>query len=257
MTVRDNVYRLGIDKRTGEEKDYLTRLETCFANSSLSNVERLMNFTMYVPRQDLAKFVGKYEMFKRVLQVHGSVVECGVAFGGGLLTFAQLSAILEPVNYQRKIVGFDTFSGFPSLSLKDKEGVTPEAKVGGMSAPAYQELLACIELYDKNRFLGHIPKVELIRGDITVTIPDYLAKNPHMIISLLYLDLDLYEPTKVALKYFLPRMPKGSVIAFDELNHPDWPGETLALAEELGFGALRLERFPFDTTRSFAILESR
>jgi hypothetical protein len=95
-----------------------------------------------------------------------------------------------------------------------------------------------------------------VKGDVTVTIPEYLEKNPHLIISLLYLDLDLFEPTKTAIQYFLPRMPKGSLIVFDELNHPDWPGETLAVVEELGIGNLHLERFPFDTTRSFAIIEA-
>ena len=55
-----------------------------------------------------------------------------------------------------------------------------------------------------------------------------------MIISLLYLDMDIYEPTKVALKEFLPRMAKGSIIAFDELNWKSFPGETIATLEELG-----------------------
>ena len=48
--------------------------------------------------------------------------------------------------------------------------------------------------------------------------------------SLLYLDFDLYEPTKCA----FPRMPKGAVVAFDELNHAAWPGETMALLDTLG-----------------------
>lgn len=55
-----------------------------------------------------------------------------------------------------------------------------------------------------------------------------------MLVSLLYLDLDIYEPTKVALKEFLPRMSKGSIIAFDELNYRSFPGETIAMLEELG-----------------------
>jgi len=254
MTVRDHVYRLGLEKRTGQEKEYLKDLERSFAQSSLSNVERLMNFPLYVPRQDLARFVVKYEMFKRVLDVPGSVVECGVAFGGGLMTLAQVSAILEPVNYQRRIIGFDTFEGFPSLSSKDREGGHGQARAGGMAALSYQELQTCIGLYNQNRALGHITKVELVKGNVVETIPAYLKQSPHLVVSLLYLDLDLYEPTQVALRHFLPRMPKRALIAFDELNHPSWPGETLALLEEVGVNKLRLERFPFDTTRCFAIL---
>ena len=48
---------------------------------------------------------------------------------------------------------------------------------------------------------------------------------------MLFLDFDLYEPTRVALEHFLPRMPNGAVLAFDELDNPLWPGETLAMLE--------------------------
>jgi hypothetical protein len=80
-----------------------------------------------------------------------------------------------------------------------------------------------------NRPVGHVPKVELVKGDANITIPKYIEDNPHVVVSLLYLDFDIYEPTKTALKYFIPRMPKGSIIAFDELNSPHWPGGTIAV----------------------------
>jgi hypothetical protein len=76
--------------------------------------------------------------------------------------------------------------------------------------------------------------VTLVKGDVTKTIPDFLKDNRHVIVSLLYLDMDIYEPTKFALKELLPRMAKGSIIAFDELNWKSFPGETIAALEELG-----------------------
>jgi hypothetical protein len=109
-----------------------------------------------------------------------------------------------------------------------------------------------IELNDKDRFLGHIPKVELIKGDATQTIPAFLADHPHLVVSLLFMDFDLYEPTRVALEYFVPRMPKGAIIAFDELDNPLWPGETNALIDTLGMGKLHLERLEFDPYIAFA-----
>jgi len=75
-----------------------------------------------------------------------------------------------------------------------------------------------IKLYDRNRPIGHIPRVELVKGDAVQSIPAFIAENDHTVVALLYLDFDLYEPTKAALDAFLPRMPKGAVIAFDELN---------------------------------------
>ena len=59
--------------------------------------------------------------------------------------------------------------------------------------------------------------------------------------SLLYLDMDIYEPTKVALEQFLPRIPKGGIVVFDELNSRNWPGETQAVLDGVGISKLRIE----------------
>ena len=108
--------------------------------------------------------------------------------------------------------------------------------------------------YD-DRFIEHIPRVELVVGDAMQTIPEYVENNPHLVVAMLYLDFDLYEPTKMAIETFLPRMPKGSILAFDELNQESWPGETMAVLETVGLGNLRIERFPFTPQLSFAVLD--
>ena len=81
-----------------------------------------------------------------------------------------------------------------------------------------------------------------------------IEANPHTVVSLLYLDFDLFEPTVTALKHFMPRMPKGSVLAFDELNQVQWPGETQAVLEEVGLQNLAIQRFPFTPALSYAVL---
>jgi hypothetical protein len=248
-------YRLGFEKRTDSEIEYATNLTNKITNSNFSNFEKLAGFPIFAPRQSVATFLYKHELFKKVLNVHGSIVECGVAYGAGLMSFAQFSSIYEPVNYTRRIIGFDTFDGFPSVTHHDQIGDADHAHTGGMRVDSYNELKDCIDLYDQNRTLGHLPKVELVKGDALKTIPKYVEDNPHLVVSLLYLDFDLYEPTLAALKHFLPRMPKGAVLAFDELAIPDWSGETIAVMEEVGISNLKIQRVPYDTTRSFAIIE--
>ena len=93
--------------------------------------------------------------------------------------------------------------------------------------------------------------MELVQGDFMETSTAYLNNNPHTIISLLYLDFDLYEPTKKALEIFLPRMPKSSVIVFDEINCNSFPGETKALDDVMGIKNYRINRFPFDPWISY------
>src|SRR5689334_3324474 len=77
---------------------------------------KLECFPKYARRQHLKRFLAMYELFKLVLPVKGSVVECGVFRGFGLMSWAKISTILEPENLTRRVYGFDTFEGFPSLS---------------------------------------------------------------------------------------------------------------------------------------------
>lgn len=250
-----------LDSRTQTAADelYSSELQKFFAESGGDTLAKLRNFPKFAPRQNLALFLAKNEIFKQVLNVHGHIVECGVFMGGGLLTWAQLSAIYEPYNHVRRIVGFDTFAGFPSLAEQDKPQHGAEvgfAKVGGLAVPGMEtDITRAVELYDLNRPIGHIPRIELVKGDATETISRYVEENRHLVVALLYLDFDLYEPTLAALNALLPRMPKGAVIAFDELNQKQWPGETLAVLETIGIQNLRIRRFPFAPQISYAVLE--
>lgn len=150
------------DNNKTQELDFLEKLNNYFENSIGTNVEKLQNFTKYVPRQDLINFLARYELFKKILHVLGSIVECGVLFGGGLMAFAQLSAIFEHTNFLRKIIGFDTFSGFPRLSKHDKS-TSKFARKGGFGVNSYEDLKQCINLYDANRFLDHYRKLNSSR----------------------------------------------------------------------------------------------
>ncbi len=240
--------------RTPTEDAAADHVAGIFTRSTDSVRDKLSCFPRYARRQDLKRFLALYEIFKRVLPVKGSVVECGVFRGFGLMSWAKLSAMLEPENLTRRIYGFDTFEGFPSIHAKDASPAAAPA-VGGLRASSHDELLELIAEYDRDRFLGHIPKVSLIKGDVARTVPDFVKNNPHLVVSLLFLDVDLYEPTLAAIRHFLPRMPRGAIIAFDELDNPQWPGETLALFEEPGIRSLRLERLEWDPYISFAVID--
>jgi hypothetical protein len=250
-----------LDPRTQTAKDmeFYNAIGKYFTTSVGDTLDKLKNFSKYVPRQNMALFLAKNEIFKEIVNVHGNIVECGVFVGGGLMTWAQLSAIYEPYNHLRRVIGFDTFEGFPGMSERDAPAPGSEihhAVVGGLAVDgAEQDVLRAIELYDLNRPIGHIPRVELVKGDALKTMPKFMSENDHSVVSLLYLDFDLYEPTKTAIEVFLPRMPKGAVIAFDELNQKHWPGETRAVVDVIGLRNLRIRRFPFTPQISYAVLE--
>ena len=135
----------------------------------------------------MATFLAKSEIFKQIVDVHGHIIECGVFMGGGLMTWAQLSAIHEPYNHTRRIVGFDTFAGFPSLAQQDATAADASlsfAKVGGLAVQGIEDdIRHAVSLYDLNRPLGHIERVELVKGDAQETIPAYLEENKHTVVD--------------------------------------------------------------------------
>ena len=174
------------------------------------------------------------------------------------MAWAKLSETLEPYNFLRKVYGFDTFEGFPSVTEEDKSSSNDAiAKVGHLKPEndVHSELMQCIASLDKTRLLNHQEKVVLVKGDAMQTIPAFLNENNHVLIALLYLDFDLYEPTLLALREFLPRMPRGAIIAFDELCDCKWPGETVALLEALNFNHCRLDPFLFEPHISWITIE--
>jgi hypothetical protein len=175
------------------------------------------------------------------------------------MTWLHFSSIFEPYNHTRKIIGFDTFSGFTSLDEKDyKYGSSNEhLHEGGLriSNSMLDEIEHLVALHDLNRPLRHIPKIELVPGDACKTIPSYVESHPHLLISLLYLDFDIYQPTKAALESLYPRIVRGGIVAFDELNCPEFPGETIALLETLNLTQVKLCRFPFDPYISYFVKE--
>jgi len=247
------------EQRSQSERDrlHVEALAEYAENSTASVFNKFDNFSKYVQQSTISRFLMRYEVFKKQLDIHGSIIELGVGRGASLMTWAHLSTMLEPVNYTREIIGFDTFTGVPQMSPEDESPHTSLARQGGFSVEddAYEDLKRAIEIFDDARPLGHLEKIKLVKGDITETLPSFVNENPHLVVSLLHIDVDLYAAAKTGLELLFERIPKGGVILFDELNTKFYPGETLALEETLRIGELKLQRFPWSTTASYAIKE--
>lgn len=237
------------NKLRGGEGEALQRLVENFDRIDLSTREKLENFTNWVRGRDLARFLFRSEIYRSILNVPGVVIEAGVLYGGSLSTWVHLGEIYEPVNYGRRVIGFDTFTGFPHVNEVDKpeQQKFPEYyQAGTFSAETVeQDIREVFSMLDQTRKLAQIPRVELVKGDICDTLPAMIERDKSMLVSLLHVDIDLYEPTKAAIATCLPRMPKGAVICFDELCYRDWPGETAAVLELFDLNTLHIQRSPY------------
>lgn len=155
-----------------------------------------------------------------------------------------LRGVYEPYNPHRRIIGFDAFPSDPDLA--EDHLTTPGARPGQFAVPENypRHLRAVLDAHEESEHLCHIRRTFLVEGDMREELPRYLDQNPHTVIALAYFDLDHYEPTRDALQVLRPCLTKGSILAFDELTHAKWPGETTALRDTLGTDHGRLHILP-------------
>jgi hypothetical protein len=200
-------------------------------------------FYLKAPLTRLSRLLAHYEIYREICRLPGAIVECGVYKGASLSRFAGFRALLEN-EPSRKIYGLDAFGEFPLDGLRseaDRDFVQRfEAQGGhGIGKDALEAHLAA---------KGHV-NIELIGGDVFQTVPDLLAREPQVRIALLNLDLDVYEPTKLCLEQFLPRMVPGGIIVFDDYNAVE--GATRVADELCAEHGMALEKLPFYNVPAF------
>jgi len=225
-----------------------TQVESLAKDLPLRDV--LEAFPLYARRINLARFLARYELFRMVQDIPGCIFECGVYRGAGLLTWAKLVETFCTGDRAKKIVGFDNFQGFTSLHEKDGAPMEKRSKVvGGWNpAPFYPELLEHIALFNQDSYVPRAPRITLVEGDIKQTAPEFMKQNSGMRISLLNIDMDIYEPTLAALQNFYPYVATGGIVVLDEYGIEAWGGEAKAFEEyfeSLGQKPPTLKKLPF------------
>lgn len=239
------------DEEQATRQDFMTLYRKC----PIPENELMENLGLFVKRQNLSRILAMDDIYRRILEVPGIIIEFGVRWGHNLALFESLRGIYEPFNHTRKIVGFDTFAGFPSVSMKD--GTADVATVGsyGVTEDYCSYLKSLLDCHEKESPISHIKKFELVAGDAGVEIDRYLERHPETLVAFAYFDLDVYEPTKKCLEAIRPHLTRGSIVGFDELNYKVFPGETLALKEVLGLDRYRIMRSRHAAYQSFLMID--
>lgn len=217
--------------------------------------ELLDNLGVFLNSKTVARLKFMDLIYEQIVEVPGVVMEFGTRWGQNLSHFSALRGIYEPFNRHRKLIGFDTFSGFAGISAQDGSSKMMQNGNYSVSTGYKQFLDAVLQFQEDENPLAHIKKFELVEGDATVTLPKYLSDHPETIVALAYFDFDLYAPTKACLEMIKPRLTKGSVIGFDELNDPDAPGETLAVMESIGLNNVRLKRLSHTSRTAYFVFD--
>jgi len=224
-----------------KNEEDLSLLSKYIKNSDIPDNELSRNLGLFINPSLLGRILFMSYLYEKNIEIQGVIADFGCRYGQNSVLFSSLRGLYEPYNRLRKIISFDTFNGFPSVTAKD--AVHNEKGDYSTHKDSYKDLVNLMQINERFSPLDHLCKHEIVKGDVGITLPEYIKKYPSTIFSLCYFDLDIYKPTKECLEIVLKRMPKGGVIGFDELNDEDTPGETLALLESVNLSEYTLRRF--------------
>ncbi len=226
-----------------------------FKNCPIPGDQLMSNLGLFLNSKNLSRILFMDYIFKQIVDIPGVILELGTRWGQNVALFSALRGIYDPFNRHRKIVGFDTFKGFPEISPKDGDSEMMLKGNLSLTKDYYEYLTKIMEYHEQESPLSHTKKFELIKGDASLEIIKFFQKHPETIVALAFFDFDIYKPTKKCLQAIKPHLIKGSILGFDELNDPDSPGETLALEEVFGLNTIRLKRYKFSSRTSYFVVE--
>lgn len=205
-------------------KDYIVRRSKFAEDINSPDLWHFVdNFGLFAGTQTIATYLTVNELIKKTSNVPGHIMEFGTRHGAKLLFMAKVLQLYTNQSV-KKVFGFDSFEGLRTFSSEDGDAST---SMEGKYIGDEQVLRKAID------FFGMEEWVHIVKGDAKITIPAFNEAFPHVMVSLAYIDFDLYEPCKSALKFLGSRMSTGGIIAFDQAMTDFFPGEGVAMREFL------------------------
>lgn len=189
----------------------------------------------------LAKTIALFELYRSIVHLPGQVVECGVYKGASLIKLATFREMLESP-HSRMIVGFDAFGEFPEQADPEDSAFVAQFQAEGGPGIPIGELTKVLEYKS-------LTNIELVKGDITATLPKYVEDHPELRISLLHLDVDVYLPSMVILEALYERIVSGGVLVIDDFASV--AGETRAVDEFFRDRDAEVRKLPFSPSPAY------
>lgn len=225
-----------------EAKNNLTNL---FSSNVIDDRIKIDNLFLFSDPKLLSRLLFFNFIYQKILDVPGYIFEFGTRYGNFAAALASLRDIYEPYNRTRKIIACDTFKGLANLT-KGKDNIY---KAGDFKTPdKYENYLSEIFMCkEKFSALPHCKRHEILKGDASNSVINFLKKNKETIIAMAFFDMDIYKPTKKVLKAIIPNLVKGSILVFDDAICELSTGETEAIKETFNLNTIRLKRWQYNS----------
>lgn len=238
------VSRLSSTKRllpvevTDADREIIARVEP-FTMTSWGRLWALLESVRYAEEADIP----------------GAFVECGVWRGGSVMAMAY--KLLELDGATRDLWLYDTFAGMTSPTPADIDATTGVSAASALAATAVGngDNIWCVAgLTDVRANVSSTgypaERVTYVEGDVATTL---LAEAPEQI-SILRLDTDWYESTRMELDVLYPRLAPGGICILDDYGH--WQGARQAVDEYFSVNAPRPLIMPVDFSGRIFIKDS-
>jgi len=184
------------------------------------------------------KMMKRTELYLNVKDIVGDILEFGVFKGASVALWSKLINMYEP-NSITKVIGFDFFN--PEQVVGELDGINKammadvvnRVEKNDLSLEGVQEKLS---VFDSSRY-------KLIQGDAVSTSSTFVNNNPGLKIKLLYMDLDVGEPTYKILVKLWNNVSINGIIVFDEYAYHQWD-ESVGVDKFLKTIHGKYEQFP-------------
>jgi hypothetical protein len=169
-----------------------------------------------IPRLRLEALVGAWWEARRI---SGDAIECGSHRGATGLFLALLGRIHD---IEQRVLLLDTFCGAPAHSAYDTGRGVDEFALDGDAVTQIRRQAALLGVEDR---------IEIHPGLFSDTFP-ILARR-HLGFAFAHIDANLYQSTKEACAFTIPRMLEDGLVVFDDYNAVCDLGARLAIDEYL------------------------
>jgi hypothetical protein len=197
--------------------------------------ERERSLGLWLRGSLLARILAIGDIYRSVVGLPGSIFDLGTWRGQTAVLCENFRAVYEPLNMTRRVVAFDTFSGYAGFGPEDRPTEIHRDGTYDVGGERYEDYLAeLLRLHESSNALGHLNgKHRLVRGDVRETLPAWLAENRNEIIALAFLDVNAVEPTRASIEAIWPRLVPGGKIAVWQLVQHRIPAEGIVYAGEV------------------------
>ncbi|MFT3752551.1 MAG: class I SAM-dependent methyltransferase [Paludibacter sp.] len=175
----------------------------------------------------LARLLATFEIYRQIVPIPGAIMDMGTWRGQSAVLCENFRAILEPLNFQRRIHAFDTFTGYAGFADGDSR-IKSAFSDGTYALPdSYAELLAqLLQIHERNNALGHMHgKHRVWAGDCRETLKSFEQEFPGETIALAWFDMNAYAPTEAAFQVIRKRLVPGAIVAFWQMTRAELSAE--------------------------------